>query len=206
MNNIYQKDLGLQQYTKVFDDMLEFTSTRTPETNDEIWLVEHPAVFTQGKHGKPEHILNSHNIPIVATDRGGQVTYHGPGQAVIYFLLDIKRNKLGAKKLVTTVEQACINMLDKYYNLKAHIIDGAHGIYINNQKIASLGLRIKQGKSYHGIAINTNMDLTPFSYINPCGYSGLKMCQLANFYQEADIKKVQQQYTAEFVTLLNNSI
>ncbi|MDE5002664.1 lipoyl protein ligase domain-containing protein, partial [Francisella tularensis] len=95
---------------------------------------------------------------------------------------------------------------DKYYNLKAHIIDGSHGIYLNNQKIASLGLRIKQGKSYHGIAIHTNMDLTPFSYINPCGYSGLKMCQLSNFYQEADIKKVQQQDTAEFVTLLNNSI
>ena len=201
MNNIYHKDLGLQQYSRVFEDMLEFTSTRTPETKDEIWSVEHPAVFTQGRHGKPEHILNSHNIPIIVTDRGGQVTYHGPGQAVIYFLLDIKKNKLGAKKLVTSVEQACINMLDKYYNLKAHIIDGAYGIYINNQKIASLGLRIKQGKTYHGIAINTNMDLTPFNYINPCGYSGLKMCQIADFCQEVDVKKVQQQYTAEFVKL-----
>lgn len=200
---IKQKDLGLQEYSKVFTSMISFTAKRTSDTVDEIWSVEHPAVFTQGKHGKPEHILNLHDIPIVETDRGGQVTYHGPGQAIIYFLIDVKRNKLGAKKLVTLVEQACINILDKYYNLKAHTIENAHGIYINNKKIASLGLRIKQGKTYHGIAINTNMDLTPFSYINPCGYSGLEMCQISDF-ENTDVKKVQQQYIDEFILLLEN--
>ncbi|API86876.1 octanoyltransferase [Francisella uliginis] len=198
---IQQKNLGLQEYTQVFKDMIEFTANRTDDINDEVWLVEHPAVFTQGKHGRPEHIINLHNIPIVETDRGGQVTYHGPGQAVIYFLLDVKRNKLGAKKLVSIIEEACLNMLKKYYNLDAHTIENAHGIYINNKKIASLGLRVKQGKTYHGIAINTDMDLTPFSYINPCGYSGLEMCQISDF-ERTSVTKVQKQYLEEFLKLV----
>ncbi|MED7819570.1 MULTISPECIES: lipoyl(octanoyl) transferase LipB [unclassified Francisella] len=197
-----QKKLGLQEYSNVFRDMIAFTASRSENTNDEIWLVEHPAVFTQGKHGKPEHILNLHNIPIVETDRGGQVTYHGPGQAVIYFLLDVKRNKLGAKRLVSIIEQTCINVLKKYYNLDAHTIENAHGIYINSKKIASLGLRVKQGKTYHGIAINVDMDLTPFSYINPCGYSGLEMCQISTFVKEANVEKVQIQYIEEFLRLI----
>jgi lipoyl(octanoyl) transferase len=199
---IQTKNLGLQDYTSVFNKMIEFTADRTNKTIDEVWFVEHPAVFTQGKHGKPEHIINLHNIPIVDTDRGGQVTYHGQGQAIIYFLLDVKKNKLGAKRLVDTIEQACITMLDTYYNLKAHTIDNAHGIYVNNKKIASLGLRIKQGKTYHGIAINANMDLTPFSYINPCGYSGLKMCQIADFDTSVSAQMVQEQYYNEFLKLL----
>ena len=196
------KNLGLQDYTSIFNNMITFTASRTDETFDEIWFVEHPAVFTQGKHGKPEHIINLHNIPIVDTDRGGQVTFHGQGQAIIYFLLDVKRNKLGAKRLVDAIEQACINMLDKHYNLKAHTIKNAHGIYVDNKKIASLGLRIKQGKTYHGIAINANMDLTPFNYINPCGYSGLEMCQIADFDSSVSTKAVQEQYYAEFSKLL----
>ncbi len=200
---IQQKDLGLQEYSQVFKDMIEFTANRTENTIDEVWLVEHPCIFTQGKHGKPEHIINLHNIPIVETDRGGQVTYHGPGQAVIYFLLDVKRNKLGAKKLVSIIEQACLNMLKKYYDLNAHTIENAHGIYIDNRKIASLGLRVKQGKTYHGISINTAMDLTPFSYINPCGYSGLKMCQISDF-RNTDVAKVQKQYIDEFLKLISN--
>lgn len=200
---IQQKNLGLQEYTQVFKDMIEFTANRTDDINDEVWLVEHPAVFTQGKHGRPEHIINLHNIPIVETDRGGQVTYHGPGQAVIYFLLDVKRNKLGAKKLVSIIEEACLNMLEKYYNLDAHTIENAHGIYINNKKIASLGLRVKQGKTYHGIAINTDMDLTPFSYINPCGYSGLEMSQISDF-ENTSVTKVQKQYLEEFLKLIQS--
>ncbi|WP_395167593.1 lipoyl(octanoyl) transferase LipB [Francisella salimarina] len=200
--DIIIRDLGLQPYSNVFERMADFTTERDNTTKDEIWLVEHLSVFTQGKHGKPEHILNPHNIPIVETDRGGQVTYHGPGQVVIYFMLDIKRNKLGAKKLVDVVEQACINILQKHYNLDPHIIENAHGIYIDNKKIASLGLRIKQGKSYHGIAINTKMDLTPFSYINPCGYSDLEMCQLSDFIDSIDTKIVQKQYVDEFIKLI----
>ena len=200
--DIIIRDLGLQPYSDVFKQMADFTIERDNTTKDEIWLVEHPSVFTQGKHGKPEHILNPHDIPIVETDRGGQVTYHGPGQAVIYFMLDIKRNKLGAKKLVDIVEQACTNILQKHYNLNSHTIENAHGIYINNKKIASLGLRIKQGKSYHGIAINTKMDLMPFSYINPCGYTNLEMCQLSDFFDRIDVKTVQNQYVNEFIELI----
>ena len=189
-------------YTTIFNAMIDFTANRTNETADEVWFVEHPAVFTQGKHGKSKHIIDLHNIPIVETDRGGQVTYHGEGQAIIYFLLDVKKNKVGAKKLVEIIELACITMLDKHYNLKAHTIENAHGIYVNNKKIASLGLRIKQGKTYHGIAINTNMDLEPFNYINPCGYSGLEMCQIADFtFASAQI--VQQQYYDEFYKHIN---
>ena len=199
------KNLGLQDYTSIFNNMIAFTANRTDETFDEIWFVEHPAVFTQGKHGKPEHIINLHNIPIVDTDRGGQVTFHGQGQAIIYFLLDVKRNKLCAKRLVDAIEQACINMLNKYYNLKAHTIKNAHGIYVDNKKIASLGLRIKQGKTYHGIAINANMDLTPFSYINPCGYSGLEMCQIADFDTSVSTQAVQEQYHIEFSKLLEKA-
>ena len=201
--NIKIKKLGLQDYSCVYDQMVNFTANRTEETLDEIWCVEHPAVFTQGKHGKPEHILNLHDIPIVETDRGGQVTYHGPGQAVIYFLLDVKRSKLGAKKLVSNVEKACLNIFNKHYNLKAHTIDGAHGIYIDNKKIASLGLRIKQGKSYHGVAINVDMDLRPFNYINPCGYSGLEMCQIADF-KKSSVDIIQDQYIKEFIALLDS--
>lgn len=202
---IQQKNLGLQEYSHVFKNMVDFTANRTIDTSDEIWFVEHPAVFTQGKHGKPEHILNLHDIPIVETDRGGQVTYHGPGQAIIYFLLDVKRNKLGAKKIVSILEQACINMLNNHYKLKAQTIDGAHGIYIDNKKIASLGLRIKQGKTYHGIAINTNMDLTPFSYINPCGYSGLEMCQVCDFTTDVSVEEIHKKYAAEFMSLIEKA-
>lgn len=201
--NISKKNIGLQNYSKTFHDMVSFTANRNINTKDEIWLVEHPATFTQGKHGTPEHILDLHNIPLVDTDRGGQITYHGPGQAVIYFLLDVKRSKIGAKKLVSTIEQACIRMLKKSYNLDAHLIDNAHGIYINNNKIASLGLRIKQGKTYHGIAINTDMDLTPFSYINPCGYSGLKMCQIKDYDNSTSVSKVHEEYYDQLVSLLD---
>ncbi len=203
---IQTKNLGLQDYTSVFNEMTNFTLNRTNETTDEVWLVEHHAVFTQGKHGNPEHIINLHNIPIVNTDRGGQVTYHGEGQAIIYFLIDVKLNKVGAKKFVDIIEQACILMLEKFYHLKAHTIENAHGIYVENKKIASLGLRIKQGKTYHGIAINTNMDLTPFSYINPCGYSGLEMCQIADFEASVSVQKVQDQYYDEFYKLLKANI
>ena len=195
-------NLGLKNYNDVFNDMIKYTALRqqTPQENV-LWLVEHSPVFTQGKHGKPEHILNLNNIPIVQTDRGGQVTYHGPGQAIIYFLLDIKELSIGAKKLVSLIEKACANVLAKNYGIKTHLIDGAHGIYVDNKKIASLGLRIKQGKTYHGIAINTKMDLTPFNYINPCGYQNLQMCQISDFDENVTVDNVLNQYADEFIKL-----
>ncbi|MFC4891521.1 lipoyl(octanoyl) transferase LipB [Pseudofrancisella aestuarii] len=201
--NITKKKLGLKDYSLVFKEMVNFTTNRDAHTKDEVWLVEHPSVFTQGKHGKPEHLINAHNIPVIQTDRGGQITYHGPGQAVIYFLLDIKRLGLGAKKLVSLIEQACSNVL-KIYNIDTHLIDGAHGIYVKNKKIASLGLRVKQGKTYHGIAINVNMDLNPFSFINPCGYSGLEMCQVSDFKDNISIQKIQDEYFEELIKLLKS--
>ncbi|APC96273.1 lipoyl(octanoyl) transferase LipB [Francisella frigiditurris] len=203
MNNIIKRNLGLKDYSLAFEQMVNFTTKRNSYTKDEIWLVEHPPVFTQGKHGKPEHLINAHNIPVIQTDRGGQITYHGPGQAVIYFLLDIKRLGLGAKKLVSLIEQACDNVLKKY-NINTHLIDGAHGIYVKNKKIASLGLRVKQGKTYHGIAINIDMDLSPFSFINPCGYSGLEMCQMSDFEKNISMNKIQEEYSDEFLKLLES--
>ena len=199
-------NLGLKNYNDVFNDMIEYTALRQqiPQENA-LWLVEHNPVFTQGKHGKPEHILNLNNIPIIQTDRGGQVTYHGPGQAIIYFLLDIKELSIGAKKLVSLIEEACANVLAKNYGIKTHLIDGAHGIYVDNKKIASLGLRIKQGKTYHGIAINTKMDLTPFNYINPCGYQNLQMCQISDFDENVTIENVLNQYADEFIRLITLS-
>ena len=177
--------------------MQTYTLNRTPETSDQIWCVEHPAAFTQGRHGKAEHIINPHDIPVVQTDRGGQVTYHGPGQAVIYFLMDLKRSNTGIKYLVCKIEKSVIKLLESY-GLKAHLIENAPGVYIDNKKIASLGLRVKHGKTYHGLSLNVDMDLTPFSYINPCGYQGLQMCQLADFMDKPSLQKVFQDFIDTF--------
>lgn len=160
--------------------MREFTDTRDSTTPDEYWIVEHLPVYTLGQAGKPEHILNPGNIPIVNTDRGGQVTYHGPGQLVIYTLIDLKRKDIGVRQLVSHLENSIISLL-KDYKLEAISKCDAPGVYINEAKIASIGLRIRKGCSYHGLSFNVNMDLSPFQGINPCGYQNLKITQLKDF-------------------------
>jgi len=176
--NLQIRQLGQQDYESTWASMKAFCLSRTKETDDEIWFVEHPPVFTQGVSGKPEHILTDSNIPIVQTDRGGQVTYHGPGQLVMYVLFDLRRLNIGIRALVDILENITIDGL-KQYGLKANARKDAPGVYLDEKKIASLGLRVKKGCSYHGLSININMDLTPFSYINPCGYQGLEITQLS---------------------------
>ncbi len=170
------KRLGRVDYEPTFQAMQDFTATRTAETPDELWVVEHPPVYTLGQAGKPEHILRDIGIPLVKIDRGGQVTYHGPGQVVIYLLLDLPRLKIKVRELVTTIEQAVIDLLAEY-SVTAERRDGAPGVYVGDAKIAALGLRIRNGCSYHGVSLNVDMDLSPFDVINPCGYAGLRVIQ-----------------------------
>jgi len=168
------RQLGRQAYLPVWHKMQQFTDTRDVHCADEIWLVEHDAVFTQGQAGKAEHILMAGDIPVVNVDRGGQVTYHGPGQQVIYLLLDIKRRKLGVRHLVTAMENAVVALLAEY-SITAYAKKDAPGVYVDEQKVCSLGLRIRRGCSFHGLALNVAMDLSPFDRINPCGYAGMQM-------------------------------
>ena len=168
--------LGRVDYEPTWRAMQEFTAGRTPETPDELWVVEHPSVFTLGQAGKREHILSDVGIPVVKIDRGGQVTYHGPGQVVIYLLLDLQRLKIKVRELVTAIEQAIIDFLAEH-GAAAGRRTGAPGVYVGDAKIAALGLRIRNGCSYHGLALNVAMDLSPFAAINPCGYAGLRVTQ-----------------------------
>ena len=170
------KRLGRVDYEPTFHAMQAFTAARTPETPDELWIVEHPPVYTLGQAGKPEHILRDIGIPLVRIDRGGQVTYHGPGQVVIYLLLDLARLKIKVRELVNAIEQAVIDLLaeDGVTAVRRH---GAPGVYVGAAKVAALGLRIRNGCSYHGVALNVDMDLSPFAAINPCGYAGLEVTQ-----------------------------
>ena len=170
------KRLGRVAYEPTFQAMQNFTAARTAETPDELWIVEHPPVYTLGQAGKPEHILEEVGIPIVRIDRGGQVTYHGPGQVVIYLLLDLQRLKIKVRELVTAIEQGVINFLATH-GVVAERRVGAPGVYVGDAKIAALGLKIRNGCSYHGLALNVDMDLYPFTAINPCGYAGLKVTQ-----------------------------
>ncbi len=166
-------------YTKVWHAMQEFTDNRNDNTLDELWLVEHPAVFTQGQAGKAEHLLMPGDIPVVKVDRGGQVTYHGPGQQVIYCLINLRRKKIGIRQLVTLIENAIIAALGDD-NISAYAKADAPGVYVDDKKIASLGLRVRKSCTFHGLALNVNMDLSPFLRINPCGYAGLEMTQTAD--------------------------
>jgi lipoyl(octanoyl) transferase len=168
------RTLGQQEYMPIWQRMQAFTDSRSAETPDEIWLTEHAPVFTQGQAGKAEHILNPENIPVVEVDRGGQVTYHGPGQLMMYILLDIRRAKWGVRDLVSALE-ACIVATMKEYGTVAYAKKDAPGVYVDEKKICSVGLRIRKGASFHGLAFNVNMDLSPFQRINPCGYAGLEM-------------------------------
>lgn len=172
--------LGLAPYEPTWRAMQEFTATRDAATPDELWLVQHPPVYTLGQAGKPEHLIHANDIPLVKIDRGGQITYHGPGQVVGYLLLDLHRRQLKVREMVNLLEQAIIDCIADY-GLDARRKDGAPGVYIDGAKIAALGLRVKNGCSYHGLSLNVDMDLTPFTWINPCGYSGLKTIQLKDF-------------------------
>lgn len=171
--------LGLQDYTNTWQAMQQFTIERTTDTPDELWLVEHNAVYTLGLNGKREHLLNTGDIPIVQCDRGGQVTYHGLGQVVIYTLLDLKRLNLNIRQLVSLLEQAMIDVL-AFHNIQAIAKAEAPGVYVDGKKIGSIGIRIKNHCSYHGLSFNNDMDLSPFTHINPCGYRGLEVTQLKN--------------------------
>jgi len=171
--------LGLLNWQTVSDAMHRFTDQRNNQTHDELWLTQHPAVFTQGQAGKAEHLLMTGEIPVMQSDRGGQVTYHGPGQQILYVLVDIKRRKIGVRQLVTVLEQIVIDTLAESA-ITAYARDDAPGVYVDGKKICSLGLRIRKGCSFHGLALNVDMDLSPFSRINPCGYAGLEMTRLSD--------------------------
>lgn len=177
--SIVIKHLGLQPYLETWQAMQDFTNQRQTDSPDELWLVEHPPVFTQGLNGKAEHILQNSDIPIVQTDRGGQITYHAPGQAIIYVLVDLKRAKLGVRALVSELENSIIEYLAEL-GIEAVARKEAPGVYVNDQKIASLGLKIRKQRSYHGLALNVDMDLNPFKMVNPCGLQGMQMTQLAD--------------------------
>ena len=202
------RNLGIQDYQHVWHNMQAFTDNRTADTPDEIWLVQHPSVFTQGQAGKPEHLLQPTEIPVVQSDRGGQITYHGLGQQIMYVLIDIKRHEnLNVRQLVTALEQSVVKTLTDY-GIEGYPKPDAPGVYIDGKKICSLGLRIRHGRSFHGLAFNINMDLTPFHQINPCGYAGLEMCQLADFIgsERADCHQVSLQLVKHFSTLLGYNV
>ena len=181
--------LGLAGYEPVWREMQAFTDSRDDNSSDELWLVQHPPVFTQGQAGKAEHVLAPGEIPVIQVDRGGQVTYHGPGQIVAYPLVDIKRKSIAVREFVNRIEAAIIEVL-AHYGVKGERIAGAPGIYVNGDKIASLGLRVRRGCSFHGLAFNIDMDLEPFQRINPCGYAGLQVTQLSAM-APVDFKEVE---------------
>ena len=193
------RHLGLQPYDVVWNKMKQFTAERDENTLDELWLLEHLPVYTQGQAGKAEHILDVTKIPIVKTDRGGQITYHAPGQLVAYVLMDINRQRLGIRTLVTYLEQVLISVL-KPFNITAQTQCGAPGVYVGEKKIASIGLRVKNGCTYHGVALNVAMDLTPFLSINPCGFAKLQMTQVSAFNNRVSIDEVTEQFIHEFLT------
>ncbi|MGP3593931.1 lipoyl(octanoyl) transferase LipB [Vagococcus sp. WN89Y] len=202
-DTILIRNLGLQPYEPVSRAMHEFTDTRDDTTPDEIWLVEHFPVFTQGQAGKAEHVLAPGDIPVVQSDRGGQVTYHGPGQQVMYVLINLKRRKVGVRELVTLLENSVINTLATL-GITAQARADAPGVYVAGEKICSLGLRIRKGCSFHGLALNIAMDLAPFMRINPCGYAGMKMTQVSQLISPVSVDSVRTILIQEFLALLNN--
>jgi len=199
---IIVRHLGHRDYEPVWREMQQFTDQRDDQTIDELWLVEHPPVFTQGLAGKAEHILAAGDIPVVQVDRGGQVTYHGPGQIVAYPMINLRRHGIGVKSLVNGIEQAIINTT-AIYGIEATRKNNAPGVYVKGDKIASLGLRIRKACSFHGLAFNIDMDLEPFMRINPCGFSDLNVIQLADLAKEVNIATVEQQLIAAFCKQLN---
>ncbi len=180
---------GLRPYEPIWKAMQDYTDQRDEHADDQLWVLQHEPVFTQGQAGKEEHLLAPGDIPVVNVDRGGQVTYHGPGQLVVYLMIDIARMGLGPRELVSRIETAIIDTL-AHYGLKGEARSDAPGVYVDGNKLASLGLRIRKGKSFHGLSLNVDMDMEPFSRINPCGYSDLKMIQLADFEISESLEQV----------------
>jgi len=189
-------------YTPVWQAMQNFTDNRDENTADELWLVEHPPVFTQGQAGKDEHLLMPGDIEVVKVDRGGQVTYHGPGQQVIYFMINLRRRKIGVRQLVTLIENGIVAALNDYGITAAPKAD-APGVYVDGKKIASLGLRVRKGCSFHGLALNVNMDLEPFLRINPCGYAGLEMIQTTDLSSLNEVATAGQALVKHLIKLFN---
>jgi lipoyl(octanoyl) transferase len=200
--SIKLKHLGLCDYEPIWRAMQKFTDQRHGKTVDELWMVEHPPVFTQGQAGKAEHILNSGDIPIIQVDRGGQVTYHGPGQIIIYPLIDLKRHKIGIKALVNGIEEALIQTMADF-GIQAKRKEKAPGVYVDGKKIASLGLRVRKGCTFHGLAFNIRMDLEPFQRINPCGYAGLEVTQLSELNAAVEYAEVQEILVNKLCEILN---
>jgi lipoyl(octanoyl) transferase len=191
-------------YSEVWHAMQNFTDNRDDKTCDELWLVEHPPVFTQGQAGKAEHLLMPGDIEVVKVDRGGQVTYHGPGQQVIYFMINLRRRKLGVRQLVTLIENGIVAAL-KDYDIYAYPKPDAPGVYVNEKKVASLGLRVRKGCSFHGLALNVNMDLSPFLRINPCGYAGLEMVQTCDLQGPQDIESAGNALVKHLIDLFDST-
>lgn len=197
-------DLGLQPYESVWEAMKAFTAGRDRTVPDELWCVEHPPVYTQGQAGKAEHILSPGDIPVIQADRGGQVTYHGPGQLVIYLMVDLPRAGLGVRQLVDIIEQSLVSVLAAH-GIEAAPRPDAPGVYVDGAKIASLGLRVRRGCSFHGLALNVDMDMEPFSRINPCGFSGLPMCQVRDFNGTVSLPVLAEQLTDTLAEVLGYS-
>ncbi|KAA9000140.1 lipoyl(octanoyl) transferase LipB [Affinibrenneria salicis] len=195
------RQFGVQPYQPVSLAMHHFTDLRDAASGDEIWLVEHPPVFTQGQAGKAEHVLTPGDIPVIQSDRGGQVTYHGPGQQVMYILIDLKRRRLGVRQLVTALEETVIQTL-AHFSVNARARADAPGVYVGEKKICSLGLRIRKGCSFHGLALNIAMDLSPFQRINPCGYAGMQMTQLSALAPGATLPDTAPLLVGTFMQLL----
>lgn len=201
-NTVIIRNLGLTNYQDTWQAMQDFNNDRTPDTIDEIWVLEHQSVYTQGVAGKAEHLLATTTTPVIRTNRGGQITYHGPGQLIIYLLLDLKRKKLGPKTLVSLIETTIIKYLASL-NCTAIANDSARGVYVNSQKIASIGLRISKGYSMHGFALNVAMDLDPFNKINPCGIQNLAMTQVKAIKNNITIQIVQNDLIQVLTQVLN---
>lgn len=189
------KEKGLQDYTSTWQEMVSFTENRSDQTEDELWTLEHRSVFTQGLNGKPEHLLKESEIDIIQSDRGGQITYHGPGQIIVYCLIDIKRLGIGVKEMVRIIEKSIIDLLSDY-SIPSHKIVGAPGVYVDGSKIAALGLKVKRGKTYHGLSLNVDMNLSPYQLINPCGYRDLNVTQMSNLTDnKLELDKIKKQLT-----------
>ncbi|MDP2484541.1 lipoyl(octanoyl) transferase LipB [Pseudoalteromonas marina] len=201
-NTLIVRQLGRQRYMPIWQKMQDFTDTRDENTPDEIWLVEHESVFTQGQAGKDEHLLAPGDIEVIKVDRGGQVTYHGPGQQMMYVLFNLRRLKIGVRELVTWLEECIIESLAEY-NIEAYAKADAPGVYVNNSKIASLGLRVRRGCSFHGLALNVNMDLSPFLRINPCGYAGMNMVQTKELEGPQNLQSAGEGLVKHMIKKLN---
>ena len=201
-STVIVRQLGLQSYQPIWQKMQDFTDTRDDNSPDEIWFVEHEPVFTQGQAGKAEHVLAPGDIPVIQVDRGGQVTYHGPGQQMMYVLFNLRRLKIGVRELVTWLEECIVDML-KEYDINAYAKPGAPGVYVNDSKIASLGLRVRRGCSFHGLALNVNMDMSPFMRINPCGYAGMNMVQTSELNGPSQLDEVAQGLVKHMLKRLN---